>query len=115
MATWTVIYDRMGKNPAYFKDGAVATEEQFHAEFPPKWRDDQIGAPNGHNAGCWPQESMALAVHPDQVAEANARNAAAGCAARYREDGMAVIPDRAERKKLLRIEGLHDYHAGYGD
>lgn len=115
MATWTVIYDRLGKNPAYFKDGQVATAEEFAAGCPAKWRDDAGGAPGGHGASCWPMTSMALAVHPEQVAEANARNAASGCAAYYRPDGMCVIPDRKERSKLLTIEGKVDYHAGYGD
>lgn len=119
MAKWTIISDRLGKNPVYFKDGAVVTEEQFHAEFPSMWRDDQIGdpsgAPGGHNAGCWPQVSEALGVHKDQVAEANERARAAGVNVTYDREGFAVIPDRAARRELLKLDGCHDRDGGYSD
>lgn len=69
----------------------------------------------GHQPGCWPQLSMAMAVHPKQVQEANERNKRHGVNVTYRRDGMAVIPDRKERKKLARLEGFRDNNGGYGD
>lgn len=108
---WTVIYDRMGKNPAYFKDGQVATREEFEAVFPPK----PLGVPAVAAPSSWPMTSMALAVHPEQVAEANERNRAHGVGVTYDETGLAHVPDRAERKKLLKLEQMHDNHGGYGD
>lgn len=63
----------------------------------------------------WPKESYALAVHPKQVGQANARNARHGIATRYRADGMAIVPTRADRKKLLKLEKMRDNSGGYGD
>lgn len=64
---------------------------------------------------CWPMVSEALAVHPKQVQEANERNRKHGVSVTYDRKGMAVIPDRNERRKLLRLEGFHDNNAGYSD
>lgn len=108
---WTVIYDRAGKNPAYFKDGEVSTREAFEKAFPPK----PLGAPAVAAPSCWPMKSVALAVHPEQVAEATERNRRHGVGVTYDPTGMAEIPDRGERKKILKLEGLHDNHGGYGD
>ena len=63
----------------------------------------------------WPMESWALAVHPKQVGEANARAKRHGINVVYKKNGSVHIPDRAERKKLLRLEGFHDNNGGYGD
>lgn len=60
-------------------------------------------------------ESEALACDPSQVAEMNERNKNNGVGARYDPEGMCHIPDRADRKKLLKLEGMHDKSAGYGD
>ena len=59
--------------------------------------------------------SEALAVHPDQVGEANERAKRHGLGTKYDRNGFAHIPDRADRKRLLRLEGMHDNHGGYGD
>lgn len=94
----------------YFLDGKEVTREEYEKVYPPP-----EGVPM---AGGWsrPLLSDALAVHPSQVAEANARNARRGCSVTYDpKDGRAVIPDRAERRKLLKIEGMHDRDGGYGD
>ncbi len=108
----TVKYDRLG-NGTYFVDGVEVTKEAFDARFPSK----PLGNA-GQLASCgsgWPMKSVALAVHPDQVAEANARNKKAGVNVTYESDGTAVIPDRGERRRLLRLEGYHDKQGGYGD
>lgn len=59
--------------------------------------------------------SEGLAVHPKQVEQANARNRRHGVNVVYDQKGMAHIPDRTERKRLLRLEGMHDNSGGYGD
>ncbi len=65
---------------------------------------------------CWPMTSEALAVHPKQVEQANARNKRHGVNVVYHpKTGCAIIPDRAERKRLLRLEAMHDNRGGYGD
>lgn len=107
-----VVYHRDGTETCYIGDVAVSRAE-FDARFPPK----EMGAPlQSHTTTCWPMRSEALAVHPDQVTEANERNRKAGIAARYESGtGMCVIPDRADRKRLLKLEGMRDNHGGYGD
>lgn len=71
--------------------------------------------PGGHAPACWPMDSVALSVHRKQVKEANERNKKHGLTSYYREDGTCVLPDRNERKKLLRLEKLHDNSGGYSD
>ncbi len=61
-------------------------------------------------------KSDGLAVHPDQVDLATERNRLHGVNVTYdREYGRAIIPDRHERKKLLKVERFHDNDGGYGD
>lgn len=71
--------------------------------------------PGGHPPGCWPMVSEALACHPSQAEAMNARNAKHGIGTRYDGKGFAHIPDRKDRAKLLKAEGFHDNHGGYGD
>ena len=65
--------------------------------------------------GAWPIISDALAVHPSQVQQARERNKRHGVPVWYMLDGRAILPDRAARKKLLKLEGFHDNSGGYGD
>lgn len=94
----------------YFLDGTEVTEAAFKEVFP-----DHEGAPGGHSSSGWPLKSEAAACHPTQVAEMNERNLRHGVATTYLPDGTAVIPNRGDRKKLLRLEGYHDRDGGYGD
>jgi hypothetical protein len=64
---------------------------------------------------CWPMVSKALAVHPKQVAQANARNKRHGVNVVYDPTGHAHIPHRAERKRLCKLDGFHDNNGGYSD
>jgi hypothetical protein len=57
----------------------------------------------GQRPGTWPQTSLALAVHPKQVAEANQRLKAAGSTAYHKPDGSMVIPDAGQRKKVIKM------------
>lgn len=66
--------------------------------------------------GKWPLKSAALAVHPDQVAEANERNRQHGVNVEYHPNtGKAIIPDAAAYKRLRKLEGVHDRdgYSGY--
>ncbi len=107
-----VTFDRAG-NPTYYVNGAVVTKEEFDGLLPTR----PLGVPMAaHLPACWPLVSEALAVHPDQVTEANVRNKKHGVSARYEAGtGLCVIPDRDDRSKLLKLEGFHDKQAGYGD
>lgn len=104
-------YDLVGVT-RYYLEGKEVTEDEYYAVFPRP----TPGCPMSTNAWAHPLLSDALAVHPSQVAEANERNRRRGCSVTYREDdGRAIIPDRGERKKLLKIEQMHDRDGGYGD
>ena len=59
--------------------------------------------------------SLALKVHPKQVEQANARLKRHSIVGAYDKQGVPHIPDRGNHRKLLRLEGFHDNHAGYGD
>jgi hypothetical protein len=91
----------------YYLDGRPVTEEEYYQRYPaPESRAGDV--PGGTSTKGWPMVSVALAVHPDQVAEANERNKRHGVHARYRPDGKCVIPDAADRKRLLKVEGFFD-------
>lgn len=103
---------------AYFLGDREVTEAEFRAAHPMKLvlggGEPLLGqSPSGD---CWPLTSEALAVHPKQVREANERNKKNGINVQYDPaTGNAVIPDRAERRRLLKLEGLVDKHSFYGN
>jgi hypothetical protein len=72
-------------------------------------------APGGTGTTGWPMVSNALSVSPRQAAAANARAKAHGIGVVYDSKGKCHISDRGNRKKLMRLEGMHDNHGGYGD
>ena len=102
-----------GKTAVYLIDGKEVTKAEFDLAFP----DKPIGIPGGHHTTCWPQISEdAFAVHPKQVEQANARNRRHGINVEYdKATGAAIIPDRDQRRKLLKLEGWRDNSGGYGD
>lgn len=73
--------------------------------------------PGGHHTTTWPQNmGDSLGVHPDQIPEAMERNKRHGVTGvTYNADGEPLVADRGARKKLLRVEGVHDKQGGYGD
>lgn len=109
------IYDRAG-NARYFRDGEEITKAEYEKALPSKIK-EVIAA--GTNAGtlssCWPMVSDGCGVHPRQIQEATERNKRNGVNVTYDSRGCAIIPNRTERKKLLRLEGMHDRSGGYGD
>jgi hypothetical protein len=107
-----IIYHRSGE-PSYFVDGKAVTQEEFDLAFPPK----EIGEPlPSQHPGCWPMQSDALAVHPNQIQEVMERNKRHGVHVEYNpQDGRAILADRGQRRDLKRVEGCHDNNGGYGD
>lgn len=95
--------------------GYLMTEEEFDDFL------EELRTGNGPDdlmiSGEWRNfKSDALAVHPDQVELAEQRNKLHGVNVAYdREDGRAIIPDRNERRKLLKLEKFHDNDGGYSD
>lgn len=71
--------------------------------------------PNGNASAGYPIKSQGLGVGRRQVDAANARNKKAGVKARYDATGACHIETREDRKKLLKVEKMHDNQGGYGD
>lgn len=111
-----IIYLANGKN-RYLIDDVEVTRAEFDKHFPSKIEDLLKAGTTlpSHSTTCWPMRSEALAVHPKQIAEATERNRRHGSSVTYDKDGTAILPDRGERKRIMRIEGLHDRQGGYGD
>lgn len=109
-----VIYRRgsEGSTPHYFIDAVEVTQAEYDERFPSKLEE---GTPFVSTAWHDGIASQSRGVHPSQVDEANARNRAHGISTRYDKMGMAHIPNRADRNKLLRLEGAHDNDGGYSD
>jgi hypothetical protein len=101
-----------GEKTRYYIDGVQVSREEFDQALPDQPLE---AAPGGHLPSCWPQVMESLGVHPSQVAQANERNRKAGVNVTYDRDGNAVVPDRNERRKLIRLERCHDKDGGYGD
>jgi hypothetical protein len=95
----------------YVLDGKEVSREEFLAVFP----DKPVGCGNSHLSSCWPMYSEALAVHPDQIQQANERAKRHGLDVEYVKGGIAKIGSRNDRKRLLKLEGFHDNQGGYGD
>lgn len=98
-------------SPVYSVDGKEVTEAAFLELFPDHAELFDATRPviGGAHAAGWPMYSDAMAVHPSQVAAANARNKKHGVNVQYEPHaGLAVIPSEREKKKLMKLEGFHD-------
>jgi hypothetical protein len=102
--------------PVYTLDGQEVTAEQFEQCFPSSLDLAEEGeCLPAQTSSCWPMLSEGLAVHPRQIEQARARNRRHGVNVDYTPDGRAILMDRGQRRDLLRLEGYHDKHGGYGD
>lgn len=112
MSVLKTVYDKFG-GKRHFIDGRPATQAEVDAAFPAK----PLGVPmhGGNTSSAWPLYSDALAVHPSQIEQARARNRKRGVAVDYLPDGRAILTDRGARRDLMKLEGVHDNHGGYGD
>lgn len=104
-------------NPAkFYVNDVEVSEAEYNAAFPPKKIEAGTEMLAGHQPACWPQTMESLAVHPKQVDEANARAKRHGIDAVYEKGtGMVQVGSRADRAKLIRLEGAKDKCGGYGD
>jgi len=74
------------------------------------------GAPMVSKSYARPLESVGLACSKRQVGEFNALYADAGISGAYhRPDGTCVFESRRARNDVLRLRGVRDNDAGYGD
>lgn len=56
----------------------------------------------------YPLPVEAMAVHPDQIAEARTFDRVNGVPTDYRADGTPIIEDSRHYRKYRRIHGVHD-------
>jgi hypothetical protein len=103
-----------GDRTKYFLDNRQVSREEFDTAFP-RVQDAQEDAPVGNRPWTRAIASDALAVHPSQLDEVRERNRKQGLEVDYAPDGRPLLKDRDQRKRLLRIEGVHDRDGGYGD
>lgn len=108
----SISYSSLGKI-TYKVDGKECTREEYDAFSTVK----PMGVPmlGGNTSACWPMKSDALAVHPEQIAEAMANDRKHGIATEYDpEDGRLILKDQAQKRDILKARQLHDNNGGYG-
>lgn len=66
-------------------------------------------------AGNWPQHSDAAGVAVSQIKDASRKMAEAGCPTEFDSQGRAIFTSRGHRNRALRVMGMYDRNAGYGD
>jgi hypothetical protein len=110
-----IVYGPGGRKLFYIDGKEVTAEEYAETIHPWKIKDllGKMKAPGGTQASGWPKTSVALACHPDQVAEMNARNKQHGIGTRYDASGTAHVPDAADFRKIQKLERLHDNDSFY--
>lgn len=100
------------KRPTYYLNGKRVSLKRLLERYPDALDNFIPQLALGTSSG-WPMVSDALAVHPKQVDQANARAKRHGIQVQYRPDGRPVIPDASNRYKLLKLEAFHDNNGGY--
>lgn len=110
----------LGAKSTYWLDGAQVTKEVFdeanrqvRAALP---QVSSVDRSEGNRPWSKAILSDALAVHPEQIPEVMERNRKHGLEIEYNtEDGRPVLLSRDQRRRLMKIEGVHDRDGGYGD
>lgn len=97
----------------YYIDSREVTREEFYESFRPV--QDSLGAGESFCGWKRPVVSSALAVHPDQVAEATADAVKKGVPVEFRPDGRPVFTSTRQRAAYCRAYGFFDRNAGYSD
>lgn len=97
----------------YYLSGDEVSEDRYREVHP--LPPIGCGPPGGIPHKGWPITSVALAVHPRQVAEAKRDALAKGVPTEFTSDGSPVLVDRAHRKRYLKAYGFRDNDGGYGD
>lgn len=104
----------LGKVARYYLDGREVTEGEYRRRYP--LPSPGSSRPTGNaNGNAWPIYSDALAVHPEQVAEATDSARARGVPTDFLPDGRPQFRDRAHRRQYMKAYGCHDRDGGYGD
>jgi len=98
------------------KDALATGLDDFYRQLAGRKRKRRrCAGPGGHLPGCWPLHSEALAVHPEQIEEANEICRAKGVPTDHDADGCPILNDRDHRRRYCQAFGFFDRDAGYGD
>lgn len=68
-----------------------------------------------HGHARWPIHSDAMAVHPSQVAQAQAALREHGVHTNYDAEGRPILESQSHRKRHAEALGFYDRNGGYGD
>ncbi len=70
----------------------------------------------GHSPGCWPMESEAMGVAPEQAREAHQEAVAHGVPTEINpRTGNPILRDKDHARRYQRALGFHNRDASYGD
>lgn len=75
----------------------------------------ELASQNGPSPRCWPQKSVALAVHPSQRKQYAEFASKHGIPTSFDEQGHPVFESRGHRKRYAELVGATDFDGGYGD
>lgn len=93
--------------PEYVLDGKPVAKDEFDAAFP-----DQIILPEQTlftpSPAGWPMKSVAMAVHPKNLAVAREMDRKAGVPTEYTPRGRPVFTSERHKRAYCRIRGVHD-------
>jgi len=65
--------------------------------------------------GAWPMRSLAMRCHPSQRQKMMDLYSRSGVNTYIDDRGFPIIQSRKHRNELMRVHGLFDMDAGYGD
>lgn len=99
-------------NKEFFIDGVKTTEAKYNKAFPSRL---DMSQPAPFVAASYRVASEGMAVDPEQIPEAMARDARHGVKVDYNEIGAPVFTSRAQRAKYLKMKGCFDKDGGYSD
>lgn len=100
---------------SYFLGDREVSQEEYHARVKNRLDLSEQSVPFSPASGSWPMTSLALSVHENKVAEAREQCRQHGIGAEYQDNGLCTNLSRSDRKKLMKLRGMHDNKAGYGD
>ena len=104
-----IVYGPKGKK-LYYIDGKRVSEKKFRAAGNRFRIADFVGSAPGLGQGAattgWPRKSIAMGVHPSQVAKANEVAKRHGLGVTYdAKDGDMIIPDAAADRRAMKFDG----------
>jgi hypothetical protein len=94
----------------YFNHGVELTEEEYFGRL-------ETGKGSNADSLCpWkPLHSEAIAVHPNQIAEATAQAIEFGVPTEFDKIGRPIFTSRSHRKEYMQRYGYYDRDGGYSD